>query len=158
MVEPGDLPRYCGSVGGTVSTALRDALAGQDSIARFLVEMDRKLDAVLTHLQRESIVENFPHEGLILELSGGGLVLESFHPLTPGDFMELLILPDDYQQRPISVMAEVTRKSPEGHEVAEGHTAYSVRYTCISEEDREQVIQFVFQEERRQIRRRKGEV
>lgn len=158
MVEPGALSKYCGIVGGAGSTALRDALAGQDSVARLLVEMDRKLDAILTHLQRETIMENFPHEGLVLELSGGGLVLESSYPLAQGDFMELLIIPDDYQQRPISVMAEVIPRSDWSGSSPSQDGEYAVTYTCISEEDREQIIQFVFQEERRQIRRRKGEL
>ena len=157
MAEAGSRARFAGMAGGQTTGLLRDALVGQDGLARFLIEMDRKLDAILTLLQRETIIEEFPHEAIILELSGAGLALESRMNLNKGDCMELLLLPDDYQQRPISVMAEVPGERPEKTTADSAPTVYAVRYTSLGEEDRELIIQFAFQEERKLTRKRKGE-
>ncbi len=160
MVGDDALPRYCGTVRGQGSAVLHDAvaLARQDTVMQFLLEMDRKLDAVLNLLQRESLEEGFPLRGYVIELSGSGLALESKVPLSTGDHMELLLLLEEYPQRIISVMGTVLGHRDDAPRVESGARVYSVRYECLYEEDRELIIQFVFREERKRIRQRKGDV
>lgn len=157
-VEIGAQHRWC--ITGTSENTFRQdalALARQDSTMRFLVEMDRKLDSILSLLQRDFIEADFPHEGHILELSASGLVLECVEPLSPGYAMELLLILGGYPMRLLSVMAEVTEQVRGFSLVNPGGRTYRVSYVCQSEEDREAIIGFVFQEDRKRIRRQKEE-
>jgi hypothetical protein len=125
---------------------------------RFLVEMDRKLDAVLGLLQSESLAQEFPEEGHIVELSGQGLVLECNAELSTGSYIELLIRLEEYPIRIVSALSRVERPRP-AVILPDMHSyAYDVSYTSIAEEDREAVIRFVFSEERKRIRQNKGDM
>ena len=144
------------------TAAMRDELLAATSrqpelLIRFLAEMDRKLDAVLTLLQSESLVQEFPDEGHIVELSGQGLVLECNAELTPCSYLELLIMLEEYPMRIVSTLSRVEQARP-ARALRDMHRhACEVRYVSITEEDREAVIRFVFSEERKRIRQTKGD-
>ncbi|MCL1939589.1 MAG: hypothetical protein FWG04_02880 [Desulfovibrionaceae bacterium] len=125
---------------------------------RFLAEMDRKLDAVLSLLQSESLAQEFPEEGHIVELSGQGLVLECNAELSTGSYIELLLRLEEYPIRMVSTLSRVERPRPVAILPDMHSHAYDVTYTSIAEEDREAVIRFVFSEERKRIRQSKGDM
>lgn len=151
------LPRWCGSSGDFSFKQEAASLARQDSSMRFLLEIDRKLDTILSLLQSESIEEDFPLKGYVLEISASGLVLESGLPLHTGENLELLLMMGGYPMRMLSVMGEVQGVKETSCLVDGACTPYAVSYECLSEEDRDAVIAFIFQEDRKRIRRQKEE-
>jgi hypothetical protein len=140
----------------TGDASLRDlpaAVRPPEALIAFLLEMDRKLDAILGYLHRETLEEEFPGEGWVTELSGVCLTLETAASLETGDRLELALLLEEFPPRMVSVTATV--ESPRPGE--RGPEAFCLACSCAREEDRETLIRFVFQEERRLLRLRKGE-
>lgn len=129
-----------------------------DMTLRFLAEMDRKLDAILGLLQRESLSVEFPHEAHVVELSASGLTLESAVPLAPGDCMELLLLLEEYPTRTVSVLARIDSVLERRALTGPPNKAYAVQYASIEQEEREHIIRYVFSEERKRIRQQKNDL
>jgi hypothetical protein len=135
---------------------LRDlpaAVRPPEALLEFLLEMDRKLDAILGYLHRETLQEEFPAEGWITALSGTRLTLETPSALSGGDCLELALLLEEFPPRMIVVSATV--EGPCG--TADAPAAFLLAHACSREEDHESIIRFIFQEERRLLRLRKGE-
>jgi hypothetical protein len=155
-------PLLCAGMVHAGNAALREeallSLRQNDALARFLIEMDHKLDAIIGLLQRDSLSAAFPGEGYIVRIGGSGLVFECRQLLDIGRYMELVLLLEEFPLRLLSVMvrveacrtAGVLAGAPDGR-------AYDMSYTHMREEDRETVIRFIFSEQRRLIRQRKGE-
>lgn len=145
----------------SASTVLREeallSARQNDAVMRFLIEMDRKLDAILGLLQRDSLAADFPEEGRIVRLSGSGLALECRRPLAVGQHMELLLLLEEMPVRLLSVMTRVEAARPGEAVTGPDSKAYDMAYVHMREEDREAVVRFVFSEQRKMIRQRKGE-
>ena len=160
MLAESEAPRFCAGVAHAGSAFLREetlAHARQnDTVMRFLVELDRKLDTIIGLLQRESLVADFPEEGRIVRLSGAALVFECRHALKKGDTMELLMLLEEYPLRLLSVKAHVEGPHPGNTLTGPSNKAYDMGYTCVREEDREAIIRFVFSENRKLIRQQKS--
>jgi hypothetical protein len=146
-----------GFAGARAADGVREELFANsrlpEALLRFLLAMDRKLDAILAHLQEESLAGEFPGEGQIVELSGTGLVLECVEPFAPGEALELLLLLEEFPLRVVPVLAEV--KERRATPALTGASAYSLTYLSVEEEDREAIIRHVFSEERKRIRQRK---
>lgn len=127
-----------------------------DQMTRFLAEMDRKLDAVLALLQRESLVSEYPHGGYIVTLSGAHGILECGHELRKGDCLELLLLLDEFPMRIVSISAKVEERHEVMARTVPSAGVYALRFIRVDEEDREAVIRFVFSEDRKRIRQQKS--
>jgi hypothetical protein len=156
FTEAGAVPRWVGTPGGE-SAFIKDALslARSDNTMRFLMEMDRKLDVILAYMQRESIEADFPGEGRVLELAHAALAMESGESLEIGRHMEVLLMPEGYPRRLISVLAKVMADMPNKPRSDPARKVYALAYQCFSEEDREAIIAFLFQEDRKRIRNSK---
>jgi hypothetical protein len=136
--------------------SLRDlpaAVRPPEALLEFLLEMDRKLDAILGYLHRESLLEAFPGEGWVTALGGTRLTLETPSPLSRGDRLELALLLEEFPPR--MVVAAATVECPCGP--PDGPAAFCLAHSCGREEDQETLFRFIFQEERRLLRLRKGE-
>lgn len=160
LVEGPDSLQLSLGINSTGSATLSEELLARvripEALLAFLVEMDRKLDTILGHMQRDTLSGDFPLEGRIVEISGAGLVLETEHALDTGSHMELLIFLEEFPLRVCSVIAAVDEALPRA--VTGGaNKAFSLRFTRLQEEDRDAVIRFVFREDRKRIRAQKGE-
>ncbi len=138
----------------TSNSQLKETLANQgklpDALVNFLVQMDKKLDTILGHLQKNSFEQNFPHSGIISSLSVSCAVLKCKEPLAPQDRLELLFIFQDFPLQVVSVFAEV-KELEHGNDT----TLYHLHFIDLEHEDRESIIKFLFQEERRRIRLQK---
>lgn len=161
-----DAPRmYKGSTAsgasGAPGSGMRDELLAScrqgDLLPRFLAEMDRKLDAVLALMRRESLASEFPYEGHVVELSGGHGVLECAQGLEKGAYLELLLMLDEFPLRIISVIAEVERQRETRALTGPPAAVYTLRFVRMDAEEREAVIRFVFSEDRKRIRQQKSD-
>jgi len=114
-----------------------------EAMVSFLLNMNAKLDAILSHLKHDQLEMDFPTPIEVIELSGADLTIKNTHGLTEGTHIELLVFLSDF---PLSVAGTCGRISK-----ADNQTA-TVEFDRISAEDREKIVHHVFVEERRQIR------
>ena len=158
MQEEDSEPQFCARFLKTENHNLREALLTQgkqpEILLRFLIEMDKKLDAILGRMQEDDLESTFPHEGHVLSLSTAGAVFVCREPLAPGDIMELVLMFREYPLLAVSVTAHVEGVN-RGIPATRQGTAYKLRFATMNTDDREILIQYLFQEERRQIRAQK---
>jgi hypothetical protein len=114
-----------------------------EAMVSFLLNMNAKLDAILSHLKHDQLEMDFPSPIEVIELSGADLTIKNTHGLTEGTHIELLVFLSDF---PLSVAGACGRISKADNETA------TVEFYRISAEDREKIVHHVFVEERRQIR------
>lgn len=157
--EGPDAPRlYSGAPASPASNLREELLAASarpEILLRFVAEMDRKLDALLSYMQRESLQEDFPLHGHVTELSGAGARLESPEKLGAEGWLELLLLLEEYPMRVVSVLAAFAEARGQAPRVGRDNGVYDISFLRLEEEDREHIIRFVFGVERKRIRRDK---
>ncbi len=135
---------------------VRDAIFAQsrlpEALARFLSEMDRKLDLILAHIQKDDLEKEFPYEGYIVQLGGDGITLECPQPLAPDDQLEIVIVLEEYPIKIASCIAQIQTidKTPPVNDPR--NSVYSAIYSTLRTDDREAIIRCIFQENRRIIR------
>ncbi len=126
-----------------------------EALIHFLVELDRKVDAILSQMQKDTLDGDFPHEGRVVELSGSNLVLECREPLAPGDTLEVILFLEEFPLRLASGMASVDAILKADPQSGPDKSVYALSFVNIGEDERDNVIRFVFREERKMIRRKK---
>lgn len=115
------------------------------TLVDFLEGMDRKLDMLLAHTGRRSLERNFPLRLDVRELSGAGLRFVAQDDVKDGDILEVVMLLGQNPPRMAGAKGTVQAK----RNLAGTH---GFEFVKIRESDRDAVVQFVFQEEREQIR------
>lgn len=160
MVETDEL-QLCSPLFSTDGNVLRDEILSKsrlpDPAVRLLVEMDRKLDAVLGLMRRDELRKNFPHDARITLLGADVLRLECREPLAPGDHLELVMLLEEYPMNTASCIVGVEKRLPEAPVTGRNNGVFAMSYSRLREADKESIIRYVFQEERRRIRQIKSE-
>jgi hypothetical protein len=144
-----DLPQYRWSTFAEdrpTDAELHEAQVPQQ-LVRFLNTLNRKLDLLLALQGQASVLEDYPLQLDVLRISGAGAVFRSQENFQNGDALEIVFTLCDSPLQTAAAVGTVNRISREGHV----HFAFS----NIRENDLEKVVQFVFQEEREQIRRNK---
>jgi hypothetical protein len=155
---------YAGVSFAAGSVLREELLSGRgfsDPTARFLVELDRKVDAVLSLLRQNALQKVFPHEGRALRLGVPGFSLSCAQILAEGQELEVLIFLGDVRERIIPALARVEKEGavcfPDDAQKARSllseERPYELSFVDMDEEDREGLIRYVFAEERRRIRR-----
>jgi hypothetical protein len=114
-----------------------------EAMVSFLLNMNAKLDAILSHLKHDQLEMDFPSPIEVIELSGAGLTVKNTLPLQEGTYVELLVFLSDF---PLSVAGAC------GYVASINDTTAFIEFDRISAEDREKIVHHVFVEERRQIR------
>ncbi|OBQ55687.1 hypothetical protein [Halodesulfovibrio spirochaetisodalis] len=114
-----------------------------EAMVSFLLNMNAKLDAILSHLKHDQLEEDFPNRIEILELSGSQVTVRNTNGLSEGAHLELLIFLSDFPLSVAGACGKVIKADPK--------TA-TIEFGRISAEDREKIVHHVFVEERRQIR------
>lgn len=114
-----------------------------EAMVSFLLNMNAKLDAVLSHLKLDQLEADFPDAIEVIELSGSQLTVKNTMALQTGTSAELLVFLSDF---PLSVASTI------GTVVNADATSATIEFDRINAEDREKIVHHVFVEERRQIR------
>ncbi|MDR3176404.1 MAG: hypothetical protein LBU06_07730 [Desulfovibrio sp.] len=149
------------AVGLSLREELLSSRGFSDPTARFLVELDRKVDAVLSLLRQNTLQKSFPYEGRALRLGVPGFSLVCDFPLAEGQVLEVLLFLGDAQELIVSALAKVETEiavctpddAREALSLSSGERSYELSFLEMDEEDREGLIRHVFVEERRRIRR-----
>lgn len=118
-----------------------------EAVAAFLTDISRKLDHLISLLTTDRLAEEFPFSAQVAEISGARATLLSPEPLAPGDHLEIVFLLSQMPLRLAGVMARIEAAAPR-----DGNTQAVAVFTRLRQEDQEALVQFVFHEQRREIR------
>lgn len=143
-------PMYSGQA-STYSESAPKNLQGSQipaDLFKFLKEMDSKLNTILSLLSRDYLQDQFEHTCIVTEISGAGLQFTSKEEFKEGQAVEMAVIVSQMPFRIVGLVGAIQRIEQEKEE-----KIYVVEYTSIREEDREAIVQFVFQEQRELIRR-----
>ena len=128
-----------------------------ESFVTFLLNLDGKLETILSILRKDSLENDFPFTLETLVISGAGIRFTSDAPLTPNSHVEVILFLGDYPFGLIGAIGKIEPlRTTTGADTTEHsyNTSYpwTLRFTRIREPDLDTIVQFVFQEERRRIR------
>ena len=143
-IAEGEQPLFRGAGSGAAAglPALHSANV-PDALVEFLVALDHKIDTLLSLGSLENLRKDFPLDVEILDISGAGLRFTASGPMHTGDEFEVVVLLEGI---PLHLAGAV------GRVAGQDAGAWRFEFTSIRESDLEQIIQFVFREQREQIR------
>ncbi len=119
-----------------------------EELVRFLVALDAKLDMLLGLAGRDMLFSDFPLTLTVTEISGAGLKFTTPDPVAAGDCMEVILTFSHIPLQMIGVTGRVASPDPVSGE-------WRFEFVNLDEGALEAVVQFVFQEQRKQIRTQK---
>lgn len=114
-----------------------------------------KLINVLIDLEENNI-----EKGLVLDISGGGMRFQSKDQLIKDDFINLYFsLITNSIKKEYNIQAIVIESSKSYNKIYDDKNVYEnrVQFVNISKEDRENIIRFIFYEQRKRRQREKGD-
>lgn len=120
-------------------------------LVSFLMNMNSKLDNILAQMSKDSLAAYFPEELVVLDLSASGLLVQS-SDIKTGEYLELVLYLGEFPPVMVSGVAAVLRS---GKKTPGAGETYALQFTRIRESEREQIVRFVFKEERERIRTEK---
>jgi len=123
----------------------------------FLLQMDEKLDQILTKLSKEEVDRGFlAKQGTGINISGSGMNVVVEEPVELGQIIQAHFVLSRIPLVFINVFGEVLRVKP-GDE--NGTVTYNlgIEFLDLKPSDRERIIACVFQRQRKNIRERKNE-
>ncbi|MBW1980178.1 MAG: PilZ domain-containing protein [Deltaproteobacteria bacterium] len=123
-------------------------------VLRYLQVLDAKLNWIIEQLQGDDKV--FTVEGQTIDIGGNGLCFRTSTCLPVGSFLKLRLRLPATMPVSVNLLAEVLRVDHSAaHSGSQEGYVVAVRFLALQEEQREQIIQFIFGHERRELRRRK---
>lgn len=126
-----------------------------EAMVQFLANMDAKLDTILGQMQKDTLREDFPFRLQATEISGAGLRFSTTNQLSEHSYVEIVLFLRQYPLIVSSAIGKITRINQQSSVDSAGE--YALEFTAIHDNDLEQVIAFVFDQERRLIRQHKWE-
>ena len=119
-----------------------------EDLMRFLAEMDRKLDRVLGLMSQDHLRNDFPLEIEIFELSAAGVKFRTKHPLPVDESLEIVLLLSHVPVRMAGSKGRIVG-------IEDDTALYRFEFVDTRGSDMEAIVQFVFQQQREQIRNSK---
>ncbi len=148
------LPSFTGCPGCYASSPDLEALKQANvpnALAEFLGAINDKLDMIISMFSQENLLEDFPVEAEVVEISGAGMRFMSSTDIEPEQHVEIVMMLSRMPLRMAGAIGRITRVE----ETASDETLYGLDFTTIRDADLETVVQFVFQEQRARIREQK---
>jgi hypothetical protein len=124
--------------------------AGSEAVLEMLAGINQKLDLILSTVSQDMLGKDFPMRLEITEISGAGVLFSTQERVTVGDHLEMILVLSQFPLRLASVCGTVERREEQS-----GTVRYAFNFKQIRENDRESIVQFVFKEQREQIRESK---
>lgn len=122
----------------------------------FLIQMDEKLDRLLTLFANKEAREVLLAQGIGLNISGSGISIRVDEPVEPGMIVHSTFVLSKAPMVFIKVFGEIERVTP----ITEsGRTYYElgIQFLDLNPNDRERIIACVFQKQREALRGRNKE-
>ena len=123
----------------------------------FLLQMDEKLDQILTKLSKEEVDRGFlAKQGIGINISGSGMNVVVEEPVEPGQIIQTHFVLSRIPLVFIDAFGEVLWVTPADEN---GTVTYNlgIEFLDLKPSDRERIITCVFQRQRKSIRERKSE-
>jgi c-di-GMP-binding flagellar brake protein YcgR len=108
------------------------------------------MDSILALLQKDNFSEFFPNKLMVVEVSASGVLVQG-GDLQLGEYIELVMFLGEYPPRVVSGIGRVLR--PGNPQLDK--RIFAVQFTNLRDSDREEIVRFVFKEERERIRSQK---
>jgi hypothetical protein len=119
-----------------------------EEVTGFLVEMDRKLDQIISMLGQDTFKADFSLPVEVMEISAAGVKFRSASRFKPGDALELIIYLSQTPLRLAGSKGRILDQEPDTG-------LYRFEFVDLRGSDMEAIVQFVFKEQREQIRNSK---
>lgn len=153
LASPDELPLFSETTPGLSGESdLPQGHGLSEAVAAFLVDLSRKMDHVISLLTTDRLAEEFPGKAQVSEISGAWAVIRSDGPLAQGQHLEMVFV---LSRMPLSLAGAVGRVTA-ARQKGDGYDA-RIEFTSIRSSDQEALVQFVFHEQRQQIRAAKWE-
>jgi hypothetical protein len=130
-------------------------------LVKILFYLDQKIDKVISNQEKilkkfdkEDEVQDVSAEGECIDISGSGVHMLVTEKLNPGSLLELTIEPPINPPIQIILLGKLSRVCKSKDKENNGFEA-SVTFTAINEDDREDLIKYIFQRQRELISSRK---
>ncbi|WP_029894949.1 PilZ domain-containing protein [Desulfohalovibrio reitneri] len=123
-----------------------------EALVDFLMQLNNKLDMLLSAQSRSMLREDFPVEGVVTEISGAGLrfTCQQCDDFTPGEALEVVVQLSTIPFRLAGAVGKIVRR-----ERKDDQPGWVLEFSTMRESDLEAVIHFVFKEQRARIRQQK---
>ncbi len=121
---------------------------------RALVSIEKKLDQLLAIAKgSEGCKENGSCEGKCRDMSGSGIAFYGSIKLNKDDIIEVKMSLPKLPPLPINLIGTVVKcEAASGIEIREGKYLTALKFTAINEEDRDEIVRFVLEKQREQIK------
>ena len=119
-----------------------------EELTAFLIEMDRKLDQVIGLLSQDSIKSDFPLDIEVREISAAGVKFRSSEQFKPNASLEIILI---LNQMPLKMAGTKGRILDQESDTG----LYRFEFVDLRDSDMETIVQFVFKQQREQIRNSK---
>ncbi|MFP4213166.1 MAG: PilZ domain-containing protein [Desulfohalobiaceae bacterium] len=132
--------------------ALKDSSL-PEGLRFFLETINTKLDTLLSLCSEQVLQADFPLKLHVVELSGAGLkCLLPAEDLQKGDQLEVILVLAQFPVNLAGVSGQVLRQ-----ESSQGQKLLALEFSSLRQSEREKIVQFVFREQREQIRTLKND-
>ena len=120
-------------------------------LQQYLETLNQKLDTLINLVTRDLLREDFPLKTEITQLSGAGIkcTFPDHQKLEPGDTLEVVIFLSQCPLNLASASCTVLRQEDNSEPLL------ALEFSKIRESEREAIVQFVFSEQREQIREKR---
>ncbi|MBI3601266.1 MAG: PilZ domain-containing protein [Nitrospinae bacterium] len=121
---------------------------------RMLVSIEKKLDGIADIIKgSEACKENGFCDGKCRDMSGSGIAFYGSRQLNKDDIVEIKMSLPKLPPIPINIIGMVVKcEAFSGIEIKEGKYLTAVKFAAINEEDREEIVRFVLERQREQIK------
>ncbi len=123
-----------------------------EALKEYLEIINSKLDMILSIQSLAFIEKDYPFTTEVIEIGGGGLKCLKPQKLDVkvGDFLEFVIILSTFPLWMVGAIGKINRI-----ENIDGREVMAIEFSQIRDSDKEEIIRFVFQEERENIRKQK---
>ncbi len=119
-----------------------------EELTSFLLEMDRKMDKIIGLLSQDHVKEDFTIEVEVTEISAAGLKFRTTEKLKSDQSLEMILF---LSQAPLRMAGSKGRIVDQEEDTG----LYRFEFVDMRGSDMEAIVQFVFKEQREQIRNSK---
>ena len=130
-------------------------LEGRDDLEIFLLKLEKKIDFIISVLTENMTRKSYIYKGLLMDLSESGAKLLSPIKLNDGQLIEIGLILPNRPYRSLDIAGEVVWEKDHNNRRGECPSAMGVKFLDILSEDQDEIVHWIFQRQREEIRRSK---
>lgn len=121
-----------------------------------LSKIDQKLSLLIGLMVEKATGKSYTNHAVVVDISEFGLGFTHDLEIAAGTYLEIgLHLPTSENVRLLDIAGRVVRATKNNDPAAGGLFAYGVEFTDIMSKDQNEIVQWIFTNQREQIRRRR---